>query len=145
MDCKCLYPHQYRLPPCVRTSSGYLRETCGHAICNIHLPCRKCTMYRRPIMGDDARWKRNRRRRRCQPHSLTEHLLTFIAAGCFVMTKIIMSDTNSLRENSTQNTFLALMFAVAYSIGPVRLSLRCSDSRSSEVFLHPFPGDGVSG
>jgi len=35
------------------------------------------------------------------------------------MTKIIMSDTNSLRENSTQNTFLAIMFAVAYSIGPV--------------------------
>ena len=44
-----------------------------------------------------------------------------IAAGCFVMTKIIMSDTNSLRENSTQNTFLSLMFAVAYSIGPVSL------------------------
>ena len=44
-----------------------------------------------------------------------------LAAGCFVMTKIIMSDTNSLRENSTQNTFLAIMFAVAYSIGPVCL------------------------
>ena len=35
------------------------------------------------------------------------------------MTKIVMSDTNSLKENSTQNTFLSLMFAVAYSIGPV--------------------------
>jgi MFS family permease len=42
-----------------------------------------------------------------------------IAAGCFVMTKIIMSDTGTLRENSTQNTFLSIMFAVAYSIGPV--------------------------
>lgn len=30
-----------------------------------------------------------------------------------------MSDTDSLKENSTQNTFLAIMFAVAYSIGPV--------------------------
>jgi len=30
-----------------------------------------------------------------------------------------MSDTNSLKENATQNTFLSLMFAVAYSIGPV--------------------------
>jgi hypothetical protein len=37
------------------------------------------------------------------------------------MTKIVMSDTSSLRENSTQNTFLALMYAVAYSIGPVTL------------------------
>jgi hypothetical protein len=44
-----------------------------------------------------------------------------LVAGCIVMTKIIMSDTNSLRENSTQNTFLAIMFAIAYSIGPVRL------------------------
>lgn len=35
------------------------------------------------------------------------------------MTKIIMSDTNTLRENSTQNTFLSIMFAIAYSIGPV--------------------------
>lgn len=42
-----------------------------------------------------------------------------VAAGCFIMTKIIMSDTDSLKENSTQNTFLAIMFAVAYSIGPV--------------------------
>jgi MFS family permease len=45
--------------------------------------------------------------------------ILMIAAGCFVMTRIIMSDTKSLRENSTQNTFLSLMFAVAYSIGPV--------------------------
>ena len=30
-----------------------------------------------------------------------------------------MSATESLRENSTQNTFVALMFAIAYSIGPV--------------------------
>jgi len=43
----------------------------------------------------------------------------FLAAGCFVMTKIIMSDTSSLKENATQNTFLSIMFAVAYSIGPV--------------------------
>jgi hypothetical protein len=49
-----------------------------------------------------------------------KHRLT-VAAGCFIMTKIIMSDTDSLRENSIQNTFLALMFAVAYSIGPVFL------------------------
>ena len=35
------------------------------------------------------------------------------------MTRIIMSDTESLRENSVQNTFLVLMFAIAYSIGPV--------------------------
>ena len=49
----------------------------------------------------------------------TDLLIEYLAAGCFVMTKIIMSDTNTLRENSTQNTFLAIMFAVAYSIGPV--------------------------
>lgn len=42
-----------------------------------------------------------------------------LAAGCFIMTRIIMSDTNSLRENTTQNTFLSIMFAIAYSIGPV--------------------------
>jgi organic hydroperoxide reductase OsmC/OhrA len=58
------------------------------------------------------------------PHN---ELILMIAAGCFVMTKIIMSDTNSLRENSTQNTFLALMFAVAYSIGPVPDPVLSSD------------------
>jgi MFS family permease len=79
-----------------------------------------------------------------KPIPSSNYVLIFPAAGCFVMTKIIMSDTTSLRENSTQNTFLALMFAVAYSIGPVLLSPRCSDSRSSAVSLHPFPGDGVS-
>jgi len=61
------------------------------------------------------------------------------------MTRIIMSDTESLRENSVQNTFLVLMFAVAYSIGPVctpremvRLMNRCL-----VVFSLPFLGDGV--
>lgn len=35
------------------------------------------------------------------------------------MTRIIFSDTNSLRENSTQTTFLTIIGAVAYSVGPV--------------------------
>jgi len=35
------------------------------------------------------------------------------------MTKIIMSDTSSLKNNAAQNTFLSIMGAVAYSIGPV--------------------------
>lgn len=67
------------------------------------------------------------------------------AAGCFVMTKIVMSDTNSLRENSTQNTFLALMYAVAYSIGPVPPPGRepANESVSAES-LPKYPGDGVS-
>jgi MFS family permease len=67
------------------------------------------------------------------------------AAGCFTMTKIIMSDTNSLRDNSTQNTFLAIMYAVAYSIGPV-----CTLNDISLIFRlsvessHLSHGGGVS-
>lgn len=80
------------------------------------------------------------------PRSLERETVetNLIAAGCFVMTKIVMSDTNSLRENSTQNTFLALMYAVAYSIGPVISSENKSDRRSLADFSLKFPGDGAS-
>ena len=61
------------------------------------------------------------------------------------MTKIVMSDTNSLRENSTQNTFLALMFAVAYSVGPVLPWKHGSDESVSVEFLLKCHGDGVLG
>jgi hypothetical protein len=69
--------------------------------------------------------------------------LTATAAGCFVLTRIIMSDTQSLRENSTQNTFLALMYAIAYSIGPVHFSQKSVNIRSLEECSLLFPGDGA--
>jgi hypothetical protein len=54
-----------------------------------------------------------------------------------------MSDTNSLRENSTQNTFLALMYAVAYSIGPVCPWKLSSNESALVESLLKCHGDGV--
>ena len=56
-----------------------------------------------------------------------------------------MSDTDSLRENSTQNTFVALMFAIAYSIGPVyslitKLTVGSRWSAYSQVMAMVFRG-----
>jgi len=119
LDRQCIYFDKHSIYARLRTIGRYFRSTFSYAICGFHFPCRQRFMYWCSDMGHAISRPSNFW---CRRYVSTPASIKFVAAGCLIMTRIIMSDHVTLKQNARQNGILLIMFAVAFSIGPVHLS-----------------------